>query len=232
MGLAVLGEVVPRPLRVQVVDILRNAITDSVFEPGGRLIERELCERLGVSRTTLREGLRQLEAEGLLVLEPNKGPTVPSLTPEEAEAVYAVRRELEGFASAECARRASDDDRAALNASFDTMRRAAAIEDFKALQMAKTEFFDRLYRAARNPELKQILQRLRARVTLVRVLDVNRKARVKESVEGARSILAAINKQDPTAARRAAELHIAKAAELALEAARSAVVARRPVARK
>src|SRR4051794_23051462 len=105
MALVVLPGAVPSLLRQQVVDILRNAITECVFEPGGRLIERELCEMLGVSRTTLREGLRQLEAEGLLHLAPNKGPMVPSLTLTEASAIYALRAELEGFACAECARR-------------------------------------------------------------------------------------------------------------------------------
>jgi GntR family transcriptional regulator, trigonelline degradation regulator len=229
MTVAVLREVVPSPLRQQVVEILRNAITECVFEPGGRLIERELCEMLGVSRTTLREGLRQLEAEGLVRLEPNKGPTVPSLTAEEAGDVYAVRRELEGFACARCAERANKQDLAALAGSLDLMRRAMAKDDFKMLQHAKTEFFDRLYDAAANPELKRILQRLRARVTLIRGLDINRRARVKESVEGARAILTALTKRDSAAARRAGERHIDRAASLALDAARAAPAGRRLV---
>ena len=232
MTVAALREAVPSPLRQQVVEILRNAITECVFEPGGRLIERELCEMLGVSRTTLREGLRQLEAEGLLHLAPNKGPIVPSLTASEAEAVYAVRRELEGFASEQCAQRATKDDLRTLTASFDAMRRAVASDDFKRLQHAKTEFFDRLYDVAGNPELKHLLQRLRARVTLIRGLDVNRGPRVKETLDGAKAILAALAKRDPQAARRAAERHIAKAAELALEAARAATVTPRSVLRK
>jgi DNA-binding GntR family transcriptional regulator len=230
MSVAALREAVPSPLRQQVVEILRNAITECVFEPGGRLTERELCERLGVSRTTLREGLRQLEAEGLLHLEPNKGPTVASLSAEEAAGVYAVRRELEGFASAQCAGRATKDDLKALAASLDTMKAAVADNDFELLQHAKTEFFDRLYDAAGNLELKHMLQRLRARVTLIRGLDVDRGARVKESIDGARAILAALNRRDPLAARRAAEKHIARAAELALAAART--VAPRNGARK
>ena len=227
MVLAVLREAVPSPLRQQVVEILRNAITECVFEPGGRLIERELCEMLGVSRTTLREGLRQLEAEGLLTLEPNKGPAVATLSAEEAEGVYAVRAELEGFACARCAEHATDADVAALGESLAQMRRAIANQDFQTLQHAKTAFFDRLYQAAANRELKHILQRLRARVTLIRGLDVNRAARVRESVEGARAILAAITRRDAVAARRAGERHIARAATLALDAARAAVPARR-----
>ena len=222
MALAALREAVPSPLRQQVVEILRNAITECIFEPGGRLIERELCEMLGVSRTTLREGLRQLEAEGLLTLEPNKGPAVASLSAEEAEGVYAVRAELEGFACARCAERATREDLAALGESLARMRQAIADDDFQTLQHAKTAFFDRLYEAASNPELKHILQRLRARVTLIRGLDVNRAPRVRESVDGARAILAAITRRDPIAARRAAERHIARAASLALDAARGA----------
>jgi len=232
MMLAALREAVPSPLRQQVVDILRNAITECIFEPGGRLIERELCEMLGVSRTTLREGLRQLEAEGLLTLEPNKGPAVARLTPEEAEGVYAVRRELEGFACALCAEHATPADIAALNESLAVMSRSIAREDFKTLQHAKTAFFDRLYAAAGNPELKRILQRVRARVTLIRGLDVNRAPRVRESVDGARAILAAITRRDAAAARRAGERHIAKAAVLALEAARAAVPTRRRIAQR
>lgn len=216
-----LREAVPSPLRRQVVDILRTAITECVFEPGGRLVERALCERLGVSRPTLREGLRQLEAEGLLQIEPNKGPVVPALSGEQAEAVYAVRRKLEGYACEECARNASDEDLRALRASLEMMTRATRGSDFKLLQHAKTEFYSTLYDAAGNRELKGILQRLRARVTLIRGLDVNRATRTRESVEGARTILAALARRDPGAARRAAERHIDRAAALALEAARS-----------
>jgi DNA-binding GntR family transcriptional regulator len=166
----------------------------------------------------LREALRQLEAEGLLHLEPNKGPVVPSLSGPEAEAVYAVRRELEGYACAEVARLATADDIAALRRSLDTMRRAVAARDFKALQHAKTAFYDRLYAATGNAELKRILQQLRARVTLIRGLDVNRSERVRESIDGAKSILDALARRDPAAARRAAEQHISKAAPLALGA--------------
>jgi len=219
---AVLREAVPSPLRQQVVEILRNAITECVFEPGGRLVERELCEKLGVSRTTLREGLRQLEAEGLLSLEPNRGPTVPKLGPKEAESVYAVRRELEGFACALCAEKATTEDLAALAKCVDAMKRALGSDDFTKLQHAKTEFFDRLYDVAGNSELKRLLQRLRARVTLIRGIDVNRQERVKESVDGAQAILAALSKRDPESARQVAERHIAKAATLALDAARIA----------
>ena len=154
----------------------------------------------------------------MLELTPNKGPVVPNLDYREAANAYVVRGELEGLACALCAERATEQDLAELTRCLDAMTGALANTDFTILQHAKTEFYDRLYNAAGNPELKLILQRLRARVTLCRGLNVNRTARVQESLDGARSILAALIKRDPVASRRAAEQHIAKASKLALEA--------------
>ncbi|MBS0320769.1 MAG: GntR family transcriptional regulator [Proteobacteria bacterium] len=208
----------PRPLRLQVVEILRNAITECVFEPGGKLVERELCEQLGVSRTTLREALRQLEAEGLLVLTPNKGPAVASLDAGGAADAYALRAELEGYACAECAKRVTPADLADLRTDLVAMTRAVAAGDFNALQHAKTTFYDRLYDIAGNAELKRVLRLLRARVTLIRGLDVDRAARMRETVDGAKAIMEALARRSPAAARKAAEEHIRRAAALAIGA--------------
>lgn len=173
---------------------------------------------LGVSRTTTREALRQLEAEGLLELAPNKRLVVANLDHHEAANVYAVRRELEGFACAQCAQRATPRDIAELTQCFATMTEALNEDSFSRLQRAVTAFYDRLYKAAGNTELTNILQRLRARVTLIRGLEINRTARMHETVEGARSILAALTSGDPVAARNAAEQHIARAAKFAADA--------------
>src|SRR4051812_46822015 len=97
---------VATPLRQQVVEILRNAITECQFAPGGRLIERELCASLGVSRSTVREGLSRLEAEGLVRITPNKGPVVTMLSAEEGAHAYEIRAALEGLVSSRCAERA------------------------------------------------------------------------------------------------------------------------------
>jgi DNA-binding GntR family transcriptional regulator len=87
----------PNTLRRQVENALREAIMSGRFHPGQRLIERELCENLGVSRTSIREALRQLEAEKLICIVPHKGPTVASISLKEAEELYALRSVLEGF---------------------------------------------------------------------------------------------------------------------------------------
>jgi len=87
------------PLRRQVLDELRQSIIAGRLAPGSRLIERELIAMMGVSRTVIREALRQMESEGLVANIPNKGPVVRELTLAEAKDLYSIRAVLEGLAA-------------------------------------------------------------------------------------------------------------------------------------
>ena len=109
---------VAAPLREQVLDVLRQAILDFRLKPGQRLIERELIEQIGVSRTTIREVLRELAAEGLVTTIPQKGAIVVVPTAEEAAEVYEVRAALEALAARRFVARASDKEVEALRAAF------------------------------------------------------------------------------------------------------------------
>src|SRR5262245_10208805 len=86
---------VAAPLREKVVVALRQAIMDFQLKPGQRLVEREIIERLGVSRTTVREALRELASEGLVTVVPQKGAVVSTPTLDAAEDLYEVRASLE-----------------------------------------------------------------------------------------------------------------------------------------
>src|SRR5690606_4359359 len=90
---------VAAPVRRQVAKVLREAITSGRFAPGQRLIEKDLCELLGVSRPSVREALRELESEGLIEIIPNRGPLVKRLTAADAASVYQVRAALEALAA-------------------------------------------------------------------------------------------------------------------------------------
>lgn len=109
-----LPQVKAETLRSQVENQLRQAIVGGLLKPGQKLVERELCERLGVSRPSLREALRRLEAEKLIVNVPHRGPEVASMTLAEARDLYAMRRLLEGFAAREFTRLATDEQVKAL----------------------------------------------------------------------------------------------------------------------
>ncbi len=148
----------PAPLRQQVVDILRDAITNGHFEPGGRLVERELCAMMDVSRSTVREGLRQLEAEGLVTMRPNRPPTVTSLNYEEGRKIYEMRAVLQGLAGRLFAERASDTALADLRDIYHRMEAAARQRDFDTLQGAIAHFHDRLFANCGNRALEQLLR--------------------------------------------------------------------------
>ena len=91
-------------VRSMVAQKLREAIMSGTFKPGQRLVERELCEMTGVSRPSIREALRLLEADGLVTTVAHRGPVVSTISLEEAKQIYAARAVLEGFAGREFAR--------------------------------------------------------------------------------------------------------------------------------
>jgi len=100
----------PATLRARVEDFLRTSIMQGRYRSGERLREMELCEELGISRSTLREALRTLEAERLITMEPHRGPTVACMSEKAARDLYAIRALLEGYAAHAFARLASDAD--------------------------------------------------------------------------------------------------------------------------
>ena len=108
-----------RPVREQVLDQLRQAIVEMRLKPEQRLVERELIEQTGVSRTTIREVLRQLAAEGLVTTIPHKGTVVASPSVERAAELYEVRAVLEGMAARQFAERATDVHMRALRRAFE-----------------------------------------------------------------------------------------------------------------
>src|ERR1700743_2896110 len=119
-------------LRQQVIEGLRLCISDLTFKPGDRLIERELCEMLGVSRTLVREALRQLEAEGMVTIIPHRGPAVAVLDVPTVKGIYEVRAVLEALAGRLFVERASDSDRQRLRRAFAAMATAHRRDDIPA----------------------------------------------------------------------------------------------------
>jgi DNA-binding GntR family transcriptional regulator len=208
---------VAAPLRQQVVDRLRESIITGRIAPGQRLIERELTSMLGVSRTVVREALRQLETEGLVTLIPNKGPVVRELTPEEAKDLYNIRGRLEGLAALLFVENADDALVARLEDALDVVVEAYGHGDAQEVLEKKTSFYDVLYEGARSETLASILVTLHARIWRWRALGLTHpkrsKGRSRESIDNLRAVLAAIRKRDAEAAERLAREEVGKAAE-------------------
>lgn len=202
------------PVREQIVERLRNAIIECQFEPGGRLVERELCEMMGVSRSSVRESLRQLEAEGLITLIPNTGPQVANLDKESARQIYEMRSVMEGLGARLFVQKASDSEVANLKRALDKMVTCARSEQWTGLRKAQTKFYEILAAGGRNPILSHQLMLLRARVALLR--GMLPKSRIDESLEEVSSMVRYIQARDEKKAEKACITHIEKSAFAAL----------------
>ena len=217
--LSVPVERVAAPLRDQVLDGLRQAIVEQRLPPGQRLIERELVEQIGVSRTTIREVLRQLTAEGLVTTIPQKGAVVAAPSPEEAADLYEVRAALEGLAARKFVERASDDQVRALRAAFVEVERVTHDGgDIRSMLQAKDRFYDVLLDGAGNGAISGILGRLQARVSLLRATSLSQAGRPARSVAEIGTLVAAIEARDADAAVQAAATHLEHAASTGLGA--------------
>jgi GntR family transcriptional regulator, trigonelline degradation regulator len=208
---------VAAPLRAQVVLKLREAILNRTFPPGHRLVERELCEMTGVSRTTVREALRQLESEGLVRLVPNQGPIVASISPDEARDLYDVRGVLEALAASRFAVSASDDQIRRLLEATDRYERMARVGDLSEIVARKDDLYAVLLDGANNSVVRQVLDSLRGRIAYLRATSLRRPNRAEEAAQEVRTIVDAIARRDAEAAWELSRWHVARAASAALE---------------
>ena len=210
-------------LRTQVEDRLRSAILSGHFEASQRLVERELCELFGVGRTSVREALRQLEAEGLVTTVPHKGPTVSKVDYEDAEQIYAVRALLEGYAGEEFARHGSSEEMERLSLAVARFEEAARANDPKELLAAKDEFYTVLLNGCGNVFITQMLNLLHNRVNLLRSTSMMQPGRLAKSVAEIREIHDAIKMRDAAKAGAACRHHVEMAARTILAHLRTKV---------
>jgi DNA-binding GntR family transcriptional regulator len=220
-GLPSLGvrvERVAAPVREQVLNQLRRAILDMRLRPAERLVERELVEQTGTSRTTVREVLRQLDAEGLVTTVPNRGTVVAAVTRERAAELYEVRAVLEAMAARQFAERASAAQRRALRRSFATIEAVVRDPAPQPLLEAKRDFYDVLFQGAANPTVRSILEGLQARITALRASSLARPGRSGRMVEEVREIVEAVEAGDGERAAAASVRHVEAAARAALQA--------------
>lgn len=208
---------VSAPVRQQVADMLRQAIVGLVFKPGDRLVERELCEQTGVSRTSLREGLRELESEGLVKNVPYKGLIVATVNAAEARNIYDVRCHLEGLLGSATAKQRSNQDVADLKRKFAAIRKATKATRFNDLIKLKAEFYAILMRVTDNPILSDILINLHGRVAQFRATVMTRPERAKINIVEIEDIINAIEAQNSAAAEKACITHVRNAGDLVIE---------------
>jgi DNA-binding GntR family transcriptional regulator len=209
-------KIIPRPVRQQVEDGLRDAIVSGRFAPGEHLPDRALCELFGTSRSVVREAVRLLEAEGLIIVHPNRGPFVATMSVAEATEIYEVRAALEALAGEGFALRASDAERAALRLVYEELCRADAAGPRQTLLDIKQRFYEILSHGSRNSYAARMLDRLLSRNAQLRAMSLSRADRLPQTIAEIGDIMAAIERRDAAAAGLACRQHVQRAAEVAL----------------
>lgn len=197
-----------KPLRDIVFETLRTAILDGKLKPGERVMEVQLAEKLGVSRTPVREAIRKLELEGLLVMIPRKGAYVADVSIQDVLNVLEVRASLEGLAASLAADRISEEDINLLRQNADEFEEMNRLNDRDGMVQKDTEFHSVLLNASGNNKLLSIVEGLSDYVQRFRVIYFTEYSDAKNIMEEHRAILEAISERDGEKANQVAQDHI------------------------
>ena len=206
----------PAPLRRQVVDQLRETIISGRLLPGARLVERELTAQLGVSRTVIREALRQLESEGLVSTHAGRGPAVRELTIDEARDLYSIRAVLEGLAAKRCAEHAGAGELRRLEGALQDTSAAYQAGDPEEILRVKNRFYEVLLEGAGSATLSAMLASLHGRIARWRAMGLSHPQRSPrrsaQSLKALRAVLAAIKAHDADRAEALMREEVVRAA--------------------
>lgn len=208
-GESVLSSVMQNKTTSEIVfEHMKRDIITGHLQPGQRLVERELSERYHVSRTPLREALRDLVRAGFAITIPYRGVAVRTIGYEYARNIYDLRIGVEGLAAYLAAERASKDELGGLEASYAAIARAARAGQRDEVMLLNTRFHELIATATHNDLLVDKVQELWASVNLLRGISWIGNARTEKSSEEHRLILQALLRRDAPQAREAAERHI------------------------
>ena len=204
------------PLRDVVFNTLRQAIIKGDLKPGERLLEIQLAEKLGVSRTPVREAIRKLELEGLVTMVPRRGTTVLGITKKHLKDVLEIRSALEELALELACRRIT-------NEQYEELVRLEALLEAKqdsdnAFELSDIDekFHEQIYQATNNPRLVQLLANLREQMYRFRLEYMKAKDKRPRLIQEHQQIIKALKNKDSKAGRKAIYDHIVNQANAIL----------------
>jgi len=206
----------PVTLRELCLDKVRNAIITGYFPSGKRLVERTLCEELGVSRSVVREVIRYLEAEGLVEILPNKGPIVSLLNWDIASQIYEIRLLLEQSAVVDCTKNLDEKTAEKLKLLLEDLKAAFAADDINLIIATSTQLYQTIFTTAKHHIAWEVVQRLNGRISRLRAMIMNSTKREISGYQRIKNMCEAIYlHKDPEKAKQAVAEHIAEAAAVA-----------------
>ena len=206
-----------KPLRDVVFENLREAIVEGRLKPGQRLMEVQLAEQLGVSRTPVSEAIRKLELEGLVVMLPRKGAYVANISVKDLMDVLEIRASLEGLGASLAAERRNDEDIKNLEELEVEFEEAVRTQNIDMLLKKDIEFHECIFKAANNKKLEKMINTLWEQVQRFRITYVSDSNASLSLIDEHQSILNAIKEGNIADAKKFAIEHIEKAEQFMLE---------------
>ena len=196
------------PLRDVVFNTLRRAILTGQLKPGERLMEVHLANRLGVSRTPIREAIRKLELEGLVIMIPRRGAEVARITEKSLKDVLEVRRALDALSVELACDRITEEDMKRLLQACQDFEKAAKGKDASVIAKADVALHDIIVEATGNQRLAQLVNNLSEQMYRYRFVYIKEESKHDMLVAEHREIYESIASRDKERAARAAKLHI------------------------
>ncbi len=206
-----------KPLRDVVVESIRQAIISGQFPPGMRLMELQLAEEMGVSRTPVREAIRKMELEGLVVMIPRRGAYVADISIKDINEVYEVRTALDVLSAGLAAERI---DKSEIQEMRELLAEEAALveaRDYPKIIDNDTAFHDVIYRASGNTRCMNIISNLQEQITAIRGRSMPYPGRVEIMLKEHRAIFDAIAAGKVEKAQEAVRTHMENAEQTLLK---------------
>jgi DNA-binding GntR family transcriptional regulator len=201
-------QIVRRSLTDELVTRLRDMIIAGDLAAGLKVPEAELCQRFGVSRTPLREALKVLAAEGLVVLALNRGATVAKITASEIEELFPIMGSLEALAGELACTRIDADSLARLEKLHEQMRGEFERGDWLAYSKLNRQIHEALFEIAGNAALSALYQQLLVRIHAVRFVARKTPERWQEAIDDHEKIMTALRARDASLLAAALRQHL------------------------
>lgn len=198
-------------LTAKVYDYLKNQILSGVYEKGSAITELGVAKELEVSRTPVREALRQLELGGLIKIVPNKGAIVEGISLDDIKNIYEIRSLIEGLAAVHAVENATDEEIETLREIVDLTEFYFNRGDNKKLRDMDGKFHQCLYEISHNRMLKHVLNDLHGYGVKYRVKSMQSSGRIEKTIVEHRDIMNAVLQRDPEKAEKLAIKHIENA---------------------
>ena len=197
-----------QPLREVVCETLREALRSGVLKPGERLMEIQLADELGVSRTPVREAMRKLELEGYVIMLPRRGTYVANISIRDINEVFEIRTTLDALASGLAAERITEEELEQLERLLVSIGENIEKRNMKKVVEDDMEFHDLLYKASRNQRLVSIISNLREQMTRFRSMSMSYPGRLKKTLKEHSRLVEAIAQRDVELAQKLAVEHM------------------------